>query len=99
MVNSAYFVKSTPLRAFTGSFLCRYITDILKMCMKKFDAEIKSTISHFLVLSPPNVFQPVASRQTMYYLIFQGLLKTFMPCVYESFLPPAGMFQRHMVYM
>ena len=41
MVDSVYFVKSTPLRAFTGSFLtlCRYVTEILKMCMKKFDAE------------------------------------------------------------
>ena len=32
MVDSAYFVKSTPLRAFT------YL-DIFKMCMKKFDVE------------------------------------------------------------
>ena len=46
MVDSAHFVKSTPLRAFTGSFQHfedvlqrRYIADILKMCMKKFDAE------------------------------------------------------------
>ena len=41
MTDSTYFVKSTPLRAFTGSFktLCRCVTDILKMCMKKFDAE------------------------------------------------------------
>ena len=39
MVDSAYFVKSTPPRAFTGSFHCRYVTDILKMCMKKLDAE------------------------------------------------------------
>ena len=34
MLGRAYFVKSTPLRA-----LCRYVTDILKMCMKKFDVE------------------------------------------------------------
>ena len=40
MTDSTYFVKSTPLRAFTGSFQhCRYVTDILKMCLKKFDAE------------------------------------------------------------
>ena len=43
MDDSAYFVKSTPLRAFTGSFQhfadTLYVTDILKMCMKKFDAE------------------------------------------------------------
>ena len=41
MVDSAYFVKSTPLRAFIRSFsiLCRYVTDILKMCMTKFDDE------------------------------------------------------------
>ena len=47
MVDSAYFVKSTPLRAFFPSFQhirifsapCRYVTDMLKMCMKKFDAE------------------------------------------------------------
>ena len=41
MIDSTFFVKSTPLRAFTGSFstLCRYVTDILKMCMKKFDVE------------------------------------------------------------
>ena len=38
MVDSVYFVKSAPLRAFTG-FLDRYVTEILKMCMKKFDAE------------------------------------------------------------
>ena len=34
MVDSAYFVKSTPLRAFT-----RFVADVLKMCMKKSDAE------------------------------------------------------------
>ena len=34
MVDSLYFVKSTPLRASTG-----YVADILKMCMNKFDAE------------------------------------------------------------
>ena len=28
-------------------------------------------------------FQPMVLRQTMYYLIFQGQLKTSMPCVYE----------------
>ena len=40
MDDSAYFVKSTPLRAFTGSFQhFAHVTDILKMCMKKFDAE------------------------------------------------------------
>ena len=46
MVDSAHFVKSTPLRAFTESFqkkifsaFCRYVTDILKMCLKEFDAE------------------------------------------------------------
>ena len=40
MTDSAYFVKSTPPRAFIRSFstLCRYVTDILKMCIKKFDA-------------------------------------------------------------
>ena len=41
MDDSAYFVKSTPLRAFTGSFQhFADMLDILKMCMKKFDAEI-----------------------------------------------------------
>ena len=40
MVDNVYIVKSTPLRAFTGSFQhCRYFTEILKMCLKKFDAE------------------------------------------------------------
>ena len=42
MVDSAYFMKSTPLRAFTGSFqhfADTYVTEILKMRMKKFDAE------------------------------------------------------------
>ena len=39
MVDSAYFVKSTPLRAFTGSFQHFTDIDILKMCMKKVDAE------------------------------------------------------------
>ena len=36
-----YFVKSTPPRALSVSFLMhsRYVTDILKMCMKKFNAE------------------------------------------------------------
>ena len=52
MDDSAYFVKSTPLTAFTGSFqhfadmlqiYCRYVTDILKMCTKTFDAEKKKT--------------------------------------------------------
>ena len=40
MVDSAYFVKSTPLKAFTGSF--QHFADmlvIMKMCMKTFDAE------------------------------------------------------------
>ena len=35
-------MKSTPLRAFTGAFQLfanTYVKDILKMCMKKFDAE------------------------------------------------------------
>ena len=35
----------------------------------------------FSCLAPPHVFHPVALRQTMYYLIFQGLFKTFMPNV------------------
>ena len=69
MVDSVYIVRSTPLRAFTGSFqhfedmlqtywksliffdkltgfnlaifstLWRYVADLLKMCMKKFNAE------------------------------------------------------------
>ena len=41
MVDSAYFVKSTRPRTYIGSSstLCRYVTDILKMCTKKFDAE------------------------------------------------------------
>ena len=39
MVDCAYFVKSIPLRAFTGSFQHFADIDILKMCMKKFDAE------------------------------------------------------------
>ena len=38
MTDSTYFVKSTPLSAFTGSFQhCRCLTDTLKICMKKFD--------------------------------------------------------------
>ena len=41
MDDSAYFVKSTPLRAFTGSF--QHFADTLQtyrqMYMKKFDAE------------------------------------------------------------
>ena len=40
MVDRAYFVKSSPLVAFTVfSVLCRYVTDIMKMCIKKFNAE------------------------------------------------------------
>ena len=40
MTDSTYFVQSTPLRAFIRSFQhWGYVTDILKMCMKKFDAE------------------------------------------------------------
>ena len=45
MVDNVYIVKSTPLRAFIGSFQhfedMLYVTVILKMCMKKFDAEKK----------------------------------------------------------
>ena len=37
MTDSTYIVKSTPLRAFTGSF--QHFADILKMCIKKVDAE------------------------------------------------------------
>ena len=36
MVKSAYFVKSTPPRAFMHG---RYVTDLLKMCMKMINAE------------------------------------------------------------
>ena len=42
MINSAYFVKSTPPRAFSVSFFKmhgRYVTDILKVYMKKCIAE------------------------------------------------------------
>ena len=43
MVDSAYFVKSTHLRAFIVrrifSTLHRYVADMLKMCMIMFDAE------------------------------------------------------------
>ena len=41
MVDKAYFVKSTPLRAFMRSFECfaDMLKYILKMCMKKFGAE------------------------------------------------------------
>ena len=43
MIDSVYFVKLTPLRAFTESFQhfadMLQMLDILKMCMKKFDAE------------------------------------------------------------
>ena len=40
MFDSVYFLKSTPLRAFTGSFQhFKYVTVILKMCIKKFEAE------------------------------------------------------------
>ena len=40
MTDSTYFVKSTPLRAFTGSF--QHFADtlhLLRMCMKKVDTE------------------------------------------------------------
>ena len=39
--DSAYFVKSTPLRAFEciALILCRYVTDILQMCMMNLSAE------------------------------------------------------------
>ena len=38
-VDSAYFVKSTPLRAFSVSYhYFAYTVDILKMCMKILDA-------------------------------------------------------------
>ena len=42
MTDSVYFVKSTPPRAFLLDLfndICRYVTDILKMCIKKFDTE------------------------------------------------------------
>ena len=40
MVDSVYIVKSTPLRAFIGSFQhFEDAADILKMCIKRFDAE------------------------------------------------------------
>ena len=40
MVDSAYCTVKSTLRAFTGSFQhFRYFTEILKMCMKKSDAE------------------------------------------------------------
>ena len=41
MTDRTYFVKSTPLRDFTGSFehFADMLQNILKMCLKKFDAE------------------------------------------------------------
>ena len=41
MVGSAYFVKSTPPRAFSifFSILCRHVPFILKMCMKNYNTE------------------------------------------------------------
>ena len=41
MVGSAYFVKSTPPRAFQYFFsiLCKHISHILKMCMKNYNDE------------------------------------------------------------
>ena len=41
MVDGAYFVKSTPLRAFIGSFqrFVDMLQRVLKILMKKFDAE------------------------------------------------------------
>ena len=41
MVDSAYFVKSTPLRSFTGYFqhCTDIVTDIWETCMRKFEAE------------------------------------------------------------
>ena len=47
MVDSAYIVQTFR---WIISTLCRYITDILKICIKKFDAE---TIFCFLWLSLP----------------------------------------------
>ena len=39
---SVYFVKSTPLKSFQRiiSVLCKYVTGVLQMCMKKFDAVV-----------------------------------------------------------
>ena len=37
MTDSAYFVKSTPPRAVIRSF--QLFADMLKMCIKKFDAK------------------------------------------------------------
>ena len=41
MTDGTYFVKSTPLRTFTGSIqhFADMLTDTLKMCIKKFNAE------------------------------------------------------------
>ena len=40
MIDIGYIVKSTPLRAFVGSFECfADMLQTLKMCMKKFDAD------------------------------------------------------------
>ena len=42
MTDNTYFVKSTPLRAFIESFQHfaeMFVTDILKICMWRFDAE------------------------------------------------------------
>ena len=46
MIDSAYFVKSTLLRnqlfseiLLNPAIVCIYVTDLLSMCMKKFDTE------------------------------------------------------------
>ena len=40
ILDSAYIVKSATLTPFNiiPSILCRYFTDLLKICIKKFDA-------------------------------------------------------------
>ena len=55
MGNSAYFVKSTPPRAFSilHLILGMYVTDILQMCMKEFNPKkiFLTNLQHFACLT------------------------------------------------
>ena len=59
MVDGAYFVKSTPLRAFIGSFqrFVDMLQRVLEILMKKFDAEkIFSDKLRGFLTQPVNLF-------------------------------------------
>ena len=115
MVDSAHFVKSTPLKSFHWIFsaFCRYVTDILKMCMKKFDAEKYFLtnlqgflLSHFSMTAPSNwwlvdsvyIVKSIPLRAFIgSFQHFEDMLQTYWRCAWRSLMQKKYFWQTYRV--